>query len=445
MSRPRLVVLGLDGLPLALASSLVRANGPRLPNLARLTAQAGSIEAELPELSPVNWTSFFTAQGPGEHGVYGFTILDPASYALHIASFGDVRCPTIFDRLGERGLVSRVLNLPNMAPARPLRGMLVAGFVAPSLDAAVYPPFLLGPLKAASYRVEGDTTRGATDPGYLFDQLRLSLAARRAALDLLWPDLAWDLFVCVLTETDRLFHFLFPAVERPDHPLHSACLAFLTEWDALVGDILARYDALPEPKRLIVLADHGFCTLEQEVDVNRVLLEAGYLSLCRPARDEWDAGVISGESRAFALDPGRVYLHRRGCFARGRVAEAEAAALLRDLTDLLLGLTWKGRRVMNRVLRGTELYQGRTVAHAPDLVCVPEAGFDLKAKFDRASVFGLHGRHGTHRPEDAFFHDSGAGLAELAELADTPARVRDVGRLVLEHFGIGDTPDRITT
>lgn len=431
MTRPRLVVLGLDGLPLRLAKALARSHPERLPNLARLAAQAGSIEAELPELSPVNWTSFFTGAGPGEHGVYGFTILDPASYALRIASFSDVRCPTIFDRLGERRLVSRVLNLPNMAPARPLRGMLVAGFVAPSLEAAVFPPFLLGPLKAAGYRVEGDTTRGAADPEYLLDQLRQSLAARRAALALLWPDLAWDLFVCVLTETDRLFHFLYPALEQAEHPLHAACLAFLAEWDVLLGEVLARFDALPEPKRLVALADHGFCALTQEVDLNCVLRQAGYLRLCRPACDEWDAGVISPDSRAFALDPGRVHLHRQGRFARGQVAEAEAPALMRDLTALLLGLTWEGRRVMNRVLRGAELYQGRAAADAPDLVCVPEPGFDLKAKFDRAEVFGVHGRFGMHRPEDAFFYDTGeAGLAEK------PARVRDVGQLVLEHFGL---------
>lgn len=436
MNRPRLVVLGLDGLPLALAKALA----PRLPNLARLADRAGCMESELPELSPVNWTSFFTAEGPGEHGVYGFTVLDPASYALRIANFRDVRVPTIFDRLGERGLVSRVLNLPNMAPARPLRGMLVAGFVAEGLESAVYPPFLLGPLGAAGYRVEPDTTRGAAEPEYLLAELRLSLAARRAALDLLWPDLAWDLFVCVLTETDRLFHFLFPAVERPEHPLHEACLAFLARWDELLGEILARYDALPEPKRLLALADHGFCALTQEVDVNRVLAEAGFLRLARPARDEWDAGVIGPESRAFALDPGRIYLHRQGRFARGRVAQADAPALARDLRDLLLGLTFQGRRVMNRVLDGRELYHGRAAADAPDLVCVPEPGFDLKAKFDRDRIFGLHGRFGMHRPEDAFFYDSGGGLP-----VGRPARVRDAGRLVLEHFGIGNLSGGITT
>ncbi|MGE4264707.1 MAG: alkaline phosphatase family protein [Desulfovibrio sp.] len=427
--RPRLVVLGLDGLPLSLASQL----SPQLPNLARLLPCARPIKAELPELSPVNWTSFFTAEGPGVHGVHGFTVLDPKEYSLRIAGFGDVRVPTIFQRLGEAGLVSRVLNLPNMAPAAPLRGMLVAGFVAEGLERAVFPPFLLGPLKAAGYRVEGDTTRGAAEPEYLLEQLRLSLAGRRAALDLLWPDLAWDLFVCVLTETDRLFHFLFPAVEDAGHSLHGACLAFLRAWDALMGEVLDRYDALPEPKRLVAFADHGFCRLETEVDLNRVLAQAGYLELARPARDEWDAGAIGPGTRAFALDPGRIVLHRRGCFARGKVVEADAPGLLGELRALLLGLTWQGRKVMKQVLDGRELYGS---ANAPDLICVPEPGFDLKARFDRTEVFGHFGRFGMHTPDDVFFSDMGSDSGADTGLGAQAARLRDTGRLVLRHFGL---------
>lgn len=423
--RSRLVVLGLDGLPLALAQELA----PRLPNLARLAPRATSITAELPEVSPVNWTSFFTASGPGQHGVHGFTILDPATYALRIANFDDVRRPTLFEQLGEKGLVSRVVNLPNMAPARPLRGMLIAGFVAPDLRQAVFPPFLLGPLSAAGYRVEGDTTRGATDPKHLLSELSRSLDARRAALDLLWPDLAWDLMVFVLTETDRLFHFLFHAVARAEHPLHEACLGLLRRWDGMLGELLDRYDALPGPKRLVALADHGFCELEREVDLNAALRQAGYLQLSRPPKDEWDAGCIAPEARAFALDPGRIYLHRASRFSRGCVHDSDAPALARDLRQLLQGLTYDGRAVMEQVLDGHELYEG--AEDAPDLICVPAPGLDLKAKFDRTEVFGHFGRHGMHRPEDAFFFDSEGA---------TPRRVRDVGQLVLNHFNLGQQP-----
>ena len=78
---PGLRKLGLDGLPLALARALA-ASG-RLPNLERLLAHnATTIEAELPELSPVNWTSFLTAAGPGRHGIFGFVGIDPATYTL---------------------------------------------------------------------------------------------------------------------------------------------------------------------------------------------------------------------------------------------------------------------------------------------------------------------------------------------------------------------------
>ncbi|MDR3641488.1 MAG: alkaline phosphatase family protein [Humidesulfovibrio sp.] len=426
-ARPRFLVLGLDGLPLSLA----RQFAPRLPNLARILPHAQAMEAELPELSPVNWTSFFTAKGPGEHGVHGFTVLDPQAYSLRIANFADVRVPTIFDRLGSAGLVSRVLNLPNMAPAKPLRGMLVAGFVADNLAEAVFPPFLLGPLRAAGYRIEGDTTRGAADPEYLLEQLWQSLAARRTALNLLWPDLAWDLFVCVLTETDRLFHFLFPAVEDEGHPLHGACLALLIEWDRLLGEVLDRYDALPEPKGFIALADHGFCALETEVDLNRALAEAGFLRLGRAPRDEWDAGCIGPETRAFALDPGRIVLHRADHYARGRVRKTDEAAILADLRALLEGLTWAGRPVMKQVLDGRELYQSD---FAPDLICVPQHGFDLKARFDREAVFGHFGRFGMHIPDDVFF----ASMQGDANVA----RVRDAGALVLDYFGLGETDRR---
>lgn len=434
LTRPRLAVLGLDGLPLSLARELA----PRLPHLAGLLAGAGSIEAELPELSPVNWTSLATGEGPEVHGVFGFTRLDPGTYILSLADSDWVACPTLFDRLGERGLVSRVINLPNTYPARPLRGMLVAGFVAPEFSRAVFPPFLAGQLARLGYRLEADTSRGAQDPEYLLAGLRTTLAARRAALDLLWPDLAWDLFVFVLTETDRLFHFLWSAVAEKDHPLHRDCLELLEEWDRCIGTFLERFADLPDPKRLLVLADHGFTKLVTEVDLNRWLVEAGLLRLLPPrqhgADAEWEAARIAPQSAALALDPGRIWLHDARRFSRGRLSDQEVPRLARELRESLLGLTFQGERVMEQVFFGRDLYPGaaeRFGAAVPDLVCLARPGFDLKAKFDRDSVFGHFGRDGAHTARDAFFYDSHKAR---------PQRVRDAGRLILEHFGTAACP-----
>lgn len=428
MHASRLVFLGLDGLPWSLAGGLC-AQG-LLPNLAALVDDPGcrAISAELPELSPVNWTSLFTASPPGEHGIFGFTHLDPATYELQFTDFTHVRGTTIFERLAGRGLFCKVVNMPNLAPVRPMRAMLVAGFPARELPGATHPPALAGILADHGYTVEADTVRGATDPAFLLDDLHRSLACREQALDLLWPDLAWDLFFFVLTETDRLGHFLFPALVEPYHPWRAEALRFMAAWDRLIGKFLARYHDLPGAKRLVVMADHGFTTLDQEVDVNVWLREAGLLRLSRRPASEWDAGAMGPETRAFALDPGRIYLHTKERFAHGRLTRPDADRLAGELARALSGLTWQGRRVVRHVHLGRDLYHGPQSLLAPDLVLVPEPGFDLKGKFGRTELFGRFGRQGMHAADDVFFYDS---------MGSRPRTPTDVGRLILDHF---DTP-----
>lgn len=428
--RRRLVVLGLDGLGLAMAKHLAAL--PDFENLARLADSARAMDAELPELSPVNWTSFATAAGPGTHGVYGFTRIDGASYEISVGDASQVKTPTIFDRLGARGLVSRVVNLPHSWPAKAVHGSLVAGFVSPDLERAVYPPSLAPILAQEGYLIESDTTRGVDDPDYLLAQLRQTLACRSRLLERFWSGLDWDLFVFVLTETDRLFHFFHPAVAEQDHPLHEACIELLREWDRTIGLVLQRYDALPEPKRLLVLADHGFATLDVECDVNSWLREQGWLVTDSAGpKHELDGSCILPSTKAFALDPGRIYMHRASRFARGTLGDVEADRLAGEIAAALDHLTWRGEPVMEQVRRGADLYSGPAADRAPDLVCVPRPGVDLKAKFDRPQIFARFGRTGMHTAHDVFFYDA-HGAA--------PERVRDVGHEVLRWWDI--SPDR---
>ncbi|OBQ51887.1 alkaline phosphatase family protein [Halodesulfovibrio spirochaetisodalis] len=425
-SNGKLVVLGLDGLPLSLARKLA-ATG-RFPSLARLTPSATEMQAELPELSPVNWTSFYTAADPGEHGVYGFTRIHSRDYTMGLCNFEQPQHPTIFDRLGEAGYRTRSINLPNTYPARAINGMLISGFVAEELSQAVYPKFLLNML-GADFLLEADTTTGASDPAFLLDQLRKTLAARKRAFSLLWKDGAWDLFIFVLTETDRLFHFLFDAVEEPAHPWHAECLSLLEEWDSLIGEVLDAYDALPEPKRLMSLADHGFTRLITEVDLNALLRDMGLLATQLPpeACNELDPQQISARCKAFALDPGRIYIHATSRFARGTIADSDIPALEQSIAEQLMAVTYNGQRVFKQIHKGQKLYTGKMAQFAPNLVCEPVAGFDLKAKFNRREPFGFFGRTGTHTVQDTFFYDSHNAQ---------PQRVRDVGTEILRHFDL---------
>ncbi|WP_432736767.1 alkaline phosphatase family protein [Maridesulfovibrio sp. FT414] len=421
--RQRFVVLGLDGLPDSLASKWAE----RLPNLGRIAGRCNPVTAEIPELSPVNWTSFFTATKPEKHGIYGFTSIDPCNYTLSINNFEQVLCPTIFDYLGEKGMVSKVVNLPNTYPAKPLRGMLISGFVADSLEKAVYPPFLAGPLSNCGYRLEADTSRGIMAPEYLFDQVASTLEGRLRALDLLWNDLAWDLFTIVFTETDRLFHFFYPAFEDEKHPLHDRAFEFMFKWDRAIGVVLDKFEALPGKKKLIAFADHGFTSLETEVDLNSFLVQNGYLEYARPAADQWDSSIISASSKAFALDPGRIYIHTPDRFGRGQIAQERTAELTSEIAEKLLALEFNGRKVMEEVLTAEQAYGTVTVGSPPDLICVARPGFDLKAKFDRKEIFGFHGRTGTHTRGNAFYYSSDGQQIEF---------MHQTGQMILDWFNI---------
>lgn len=420
-----MVVLGLDGLPYSLARKLgEQGTCPNIHSLLQ-SGNARPMHAELPELSPVNWTSFYTAAGPEEHGIFGFTRLDPETYTTGIADFSQVRTETIFDRLGKKGLYSKVVNLPNTYPARPINGILVSGFVAPELERAVYPPPLVNILRGKGYRLEADTVSGSRDHEFLLREISSTLDSRLMALDLLWPDLSWDLFVLVLTETDRLFHFLYPALEEETHPLNRDCLEFMKKWDRAVGEVLKRYRSLPEPKRLIVLADHGFTGLKQEADLNTWLKTEGFLNFESRPENELDARSMSPETKAFCLDPGRIFIHDCARFARGRVQSADRQEIAREIKTGLYELTWKGERVISEIYPGSELYPGAQGPHVPDLVCVPAPGFELKGKFDRREIFGLFKRSGCHTDKDAFFFDSQGMRA---------ARTRDAGQAVMDFF-----------
>ena len=105
----------------------------------------------------------------------------------------------------------------------------------------MYPPFLSGVLH--DYVLESDTSRGSHDPQYLLAGLRRSLASRRKAFELLWRDQNWRLFILVLTETDRLLHFLWDAAVDHARPLHADCADFLRAWDACVGLVTMKRSA----------------------------------------------------------------------------------------------------------------------------------------------------------------------------------------------------------
>jgi predicted AlkP superfamily phosphohydrolase/phosphomutase len=423
-SRPRVCVIGLDGVPYGLLSDLARRGV--MPAVARLIASGHlhKLKASLPEISAVSWTDFMTGADSGTHGVFGFTDFKPSSYGLRFPNFADVQAPTFWDDLGRRGRRSIIINQPSTYPARPLNGILVSGFVAVDFDKAVFPASCRAPLKEMGYQIDIDTLRAREDRAFLWEELDRTLAGRRLALDYFWRE-DWDYFELVVTGTDRLHHFLWSAGGNDNHPDHARFLDYYRRVDGLIERAAGAFRGLTGgDDGLFLLSDHGFCGIEQEVYLNAWLEREGYLSFStdRPQGLE----DVSENSAAFVLDPGRIYVHRRGRFPRGSVAESEAGSVLEEIAGRLARLEHEGRKVIRRVFRASEVYSGPLTSRGPDLVVLSEPGFDLKGSVKKKEVFGRTDLEGMHTWDDAFFWANRPAGDDLA--------IRDLSGIIMGSF-----------
>jgi predicted AlkP superfamily phosphohydrolase/phosphomutase len=358
-----------------------------------------------------------TGANPGTHGIFGFTDLRPNTYELRFPSSRDVKAPTLWERLGDHGKRSVIVNQPSTYPARQIEGVLVSGFVAVDLAKAVSPPAVKETLLELGYEIDVDTLRAREDPDFLFSELARTLEARERVVEHLWDTEDWDFFETVITGTDRLMHFAWDALEDPVHPLRDAAMGYFARVDSAVGRIYDRFESASGRKEegdgFYLLSDHGFCGIEQEVFLNAWLRDEGYLVF--ETAEPRSLEDVSAKAKAFALDPGRIHVHREGHYPKGSVPAAEADALKDEIAEKLRALTWEGRPVVREVFDRDAIYSGPYTQEGPDLVVLSHRGFDLKGSVKRREVFGrTEGLVGMHTWDDAFFWSLSAMGEDLA-------------------------------
>jgi predicted AlkP superfamily phosphohydrolase/phosphomutase len=417
-------VIGLDGVGLPLVRDL--AGRGLMPNLAALAAAgtAAPMRSSIPVVSSVSWTGFMTGQNPGKHGIYGFTDVKPGTFTMFFPNFGNVRSETLWDVAGRAGLRSIVMNIPNTYPARALNGLLVSGFVAVNLDRAVYPAALLPRLKEDGYRIDVDYLNADQRPEAFFADLGATLEARRRVYLRCLHEEPWDLFIGVITECDRLHHYFWRHYVDPAALFHEAFLDFYRRLDDVLGALL---DALPAGTPTFVLADHGHTLIHREFYPNAWLRAEGLLRFT----SEKPKGLadVDPASKVFVLDPGRVYVHRRGRFPLGTVGPAEADEITARVSDGLLALRDAspggpgGGRPVPRIYTREELYHGPHVDAAPDLVLDFTEGYDPKGALGKTEPFGRSVLTGMHTYADALFCVNRPGVPtdglDIVDLAPT--------------------------
>ncbi len=415
--KPKTVIIGTDGVPFEMIEDFAQTGV--MPNTARLIADGTfkQMHSSIPEVSSVAWSSMITGANPAEHGIFGFMELHPHSYRMRFPNYSDLKAPTFWDRAQGKSVI---INMPATYPVRPMNGVLISGFVSIDINKSVHPPDLIDTLLGFDYRLDVDSQKAHRSMDLFLEDVEATLQGRIKAYRYLWDYCDWNTFMLVFTGTDRLLHFLWSAYEDAQHAHHKEFVDHFRKIDEVVGEIAGK---LTDDDLLIMHSDHGFERLDSEVFVNYLLAENGFLQFKQDTDPAFE-NICPG-TKAFALDPARIYLNLRGKYPSGSVAPADAETILDQIEDLFTELQIEGRKVIRDVYRKADIYNGPYIESAPDLILVANSGFNLKGKIATDSLYSKGIFTGKHTQDTAFLlikgpHDP-AKLPDQPKVSDIPA------------------------
>jgi predicted AlkP superfamily phosphohydrolase/phosphomutase len=421
----RAVVIGLDGADPDLITPWIDAG--ELPTLAKLREQGvwGRLASTLPPMSAGAWTSFMTGKNPGKHGVFDFLQRSPESY--HLAVSRRSTEPTLWGLLSEAGKRVAVLNVPQTYPPEEVNGVMLSGLGTPVHRDGVYPKSLAPYVRQSGFRQGMHLQYRPGEEDSFLRQVYDSTRRRfKVAMELATRE-RWDLFVHVFRGTDELAHFFWRHMDasHPDHDpglaakYGDALLQFYRHVDRLAGELL---DTLGQDAWVFVISDHGMGPLYKNVFLNEWLRQAGFLAIEESAstglarRGLRRLGLTRDGATAFLkrlgmgkvhlalralLSPwlhiipeddqlrlsdlvdwsrtsayshgyiGQIYVNLSGREPRGIVAPGKEYEILCDrLSDGLQRLVDPDDQqpIVDRVIRRDEIFHGRYLDQAPDLM-----------------------------------------------------------------------------
>jgi len=420
VSKKRLFVLSLDGTPFSFLQRAVRSG--LMPHLGALVEQADfrQMDSVLPPVSSSAWASFLTGKSPAQHGVMGFVNRDPVTLKWYVPRGDAISGKTILQELSGRGKRVFSMNVPMTCPPEAVNGILIAGFLADDLSTATYPPEIGTLLKARGYQIDVDTELAKQNLIEYAKAINRTLEKRVETMWHFWRQESWDFFMTHIMETDRLYHFFWQYYEEK-HPVYASLFEeFHRKIDRLIGDIVRM---IPDDTALMLLSDHGFTTLREEVNLNRWFYDQGLLRFVRiPPQSLQD---LHRETKVYSLYPGRIFINLKGRESSGSVMPGaeyeEIRAFLRQTLHQIKNR--HGQAVIKEVFNIEDLADTRASqvlpdrpscvdTHLPDLLAVAHDGFDLKGRLWDEKLFEKNIFNGTHTFHDAFVLAKGVFLPD---------------------------------
>ena len=223
---------------------------------------------------------------------------------------------------------------------------------------------------------------GMIDGETFLEMTKTILAEREKMFFKQLDDESIELLVEVFVQTDRVSH-MFWRGHDPNHPVYSdsselernAIKWIYQEADRILGKTISKLN--PEDK-LIVLSDHGFAPYYKHVNLNRWLLDEGFLVLKTDNTESFSLKDVDWErSKAYAMGLNGIYFNQKNREVNGIVPAENTEQLSTEIISKLNKLVdpENNESVINYVYSRNEVYKGAESKNSPDLVVGYKRGY----------------------------------------------------------------------
>jgi len=469
---------------------IVRKYASQLPTLQQFLNQGAwsRLSGPLQPGLPTSFATLLTGKNPGKTGLFNSFKLPSGGY--HRISYSSIplSADTFYQRLSDAGIEVGLLNVPLTSPLPRIKGFVVSGDEGIGEEYA-YPSELNKKLTSFGYFVPFGASYSPGREMSFFKHCMDVLEMQRQALHLLFRDRQWQFGMLTLYALGEIMHAFWKYYDQrhPDFRPFSESfgdvdpfLEGLRTIDRMLSEIieLTGADGLT-----IMLGAWGHRLEHSKVHLNALLEQKGYLvfksaitscikhlfyrtgltaafveqmlhrlnlyKFIRHRVKSRKGAAFSGSlflsyqdidwprTRAVALgNLGQVYLNDREHRPSGTISKEQYSSERNHLCQLLEDLRDPntGGQVVERVFTREEIYFGKEVTHAPDLVVKFQEGYSGDGGFSGGGslVTKSPRNHSSDHCNESVFFALGAGIkpgqvdAGLEDIAPTVLCALDV-------------------
>ena len=288
-----LLLISIDGLQ---PDDVIEADnrGINIPNLKRFITQgsyAQGVRGVLPTVTYPSHATLITGVSPSRHGIYGNNSFDP----LQINQGGwywyatDFRVPTLWDIAAKAKLTTANVHWPVSVNASAVK-------------------WNIPQIWRTGHADDAKLLKSLATPG-LIESLESQLGEYAPGIDesITGDEIRGQFATALITREKPYFTTVYlTALDHEQHekgPDTAAAHAVLKRIDAVVGNIIAAQMAARPDSVIAVVSDHGFSSVDTEVNLYRAFIDAGFIILDANGKiKDWEASPWnSGGSSAIVL------------------------------------------------------------------------------------------------------------------------------------------------